>query len=71
VFAVLLAVTGPHLASLYSASGITGCHGGSCGQLASTFLSQVGAGLYPVVYMLASRRRPRAPPSSASSGERR
>jgi hypothetical protein len=52
VFAVLLAVTGPHVASLYSASGITGCHGGSCGQLASTFLSQVGAGLYTVVYML-------------------
>jgi hypothetical protein len=52
VFAVLLAVTGPHVASLYSASGITGCHGRSCGQLASGFLSQVGAGLYPVVYML-------------------
>jgi ABC-type transport system involved in multi-copper enzyme maturation permease subunit len=51
-FAVLLAVTGPHLASLYTASGITSCHSGSCGQLASSFLSQVGAGLYPVVYML-------------------
>ncbi len=51
-FAVLLAVTGPHLASLYAASGITGCHGGSCGQLASTFLSRVGVGLYPVVYTL-------------------
>jgi hypothetical protein len=52
VFAVLLAVTGPHLASLYAASGITGCHGGSCGQLASNFLSQVGTGLYPAVYLL-------------------
>src|SRR6266704_3304159 len=47
-FAVLLAVTGPHLASLYAASGITGCHGGSCGQLASSFLSLVGVGIYPV-----------------------
>jgi hypothetical protein len=51
-FAVLLAVTGPHLASLYTASGITGCHSGSCGQLASSFLRQVGAGLYPAVYLL-------------------
>jgi ABC-type transport system involved in multi-copper enzyme maturation permease subunit len=51
-FAVLLAVTGPHLASLYAASRITGCHGGSCGQLASSFLSLVGAGIYPVVYVL-------------------
>ena len=52
VLAVLLAATGPHLASLYAASGITGCHSGSCGQLASSFLSLVGTGLYPVVYML-------------------
>jgi hypothetical protein len=51
-FAVLLAVTGPHLASLYAASRITGCHSQSCGELASTFLSRVGAGIYPVVYML-------------------
>jgi hypothetical protein len=52
VLAVLLAVTGPHLASLYAASGITGCHSGSCGQLASSFLSLVGAGIYPAVYLL-------------------
>jgi hypothetical protein len=52
-FAVLLAVTGPHLASLYAASGITGCHSGSCGQLASTFLSQVAAtSIDPAVYLL-------------------
>jgi hypothetical protein len=50
-FAVLLAVTGPHLASLYAASGITGCRSGSCGQLAGNFLGQV-SGIYPVVYML-------------------
>jgi hypothetical protein len=51
-FAVLLAVTGPHLASMYAASGITGCHSQGCGQLASTFLSLVGAGIYPAVYLL-------------------
>jgi hypothetical protein len=51
-FAILLAATGPHLASLYAASGITGCHGGSCGPLAGSFLSAAGAGPYPVVYLL-------------------
>ncbi|MGD0066232.1 MAG: ABC transporter permease [Streptosporangiaceae bacterium] len=52
-FAILLAATGPHLASLYAASGITGCHGGSCAQLASTFLQQLNAaGTYWVLYLL-------------------
>jgi hypothetical protein len=51
VFAIVLAVTGPHLASLYAAKGIARCHGG-CGPLASSFLTQVGAGSYPVVYVL-------------------
>jgi hypothetical protein len=36
---------------LYAASGITGCRGGSCGQLAAGFLSMV-SGLYPAVYLL-------------------
>jgi hypothetical protein len=52
-FAVVLAVTGPHLASLYAGSEITGCHGRSCAQLADTFLSQVSAtSIEPVVYTL-------------------
>jgi hypothetical protein len=51
LFAILLAVTGPHLASLYAAKGIARCHGG-CGPLASSFLTLVGAGIYPVVYVL-------------------
>jgi hypothetical protein len=52
-FAVLLAATGPHLASLYAASGITGCHSGSCGDVASTFLTRLAAtSPYPVVYAL-------------------
>ncbi len=51
-FAVLLAVTGPHLASLY-ASAITGCHGGTCGTAANTFLSRLAAtSPYPTVYLL-------------------
>jgi ABC-2 family transporter protein len=52
VFAILLAVTGPHLASVYAAKGIARCHGGGCGPLASSFLSLVGTGIYPVVYVL-------------------
>jgi len=40
-FAVLLAATGPHLASLYAASGLRGCQPASCGQRASSFLQQV------------------------------
>jgi hypothetical protein len=51
VFAVLLAATGPHLASLYAASGISGCQPASCEHLASNFLRQL-AGTYGVLYML-------------------
>jgi hypothetical protein len=40
-FAILLTATGPHLASLYAASGITGCQPASCGYLAGTFLQQL------------------------------
>jgi hypothetical protein len=52
-FAVLLALTGPHLASRYAASGLSSCHGGNCGSVAITFLSQLQAtSTYPVVYLL-------------------
>jgi hypothetical protein len=50
-FAILLAATGPHLASLYATSKITGCHGFACGTAANTFFSQL-AGLDTVVYLL-------------------
>jgi hypothetical protein len=54
-FAILLAVTGPHLASLYAASTITGCHGGNCSFAANTFLSRLQAtSPYPIVYLLGS-----------------
>jgi hypothetical protein len=52
-FAIVLAATGPHLASLYTASTITGCHGGNCLFAANTFLSQLQAtSPYPIVYLL-------------------
>jgi ABC-type transport system involved in multi-copper enzyme maturation permease subunit len=52
-FAVLLAVSGPHLASLYNASGIIGCKPGTCAQLASNFLQGLyNAGTYWVLYLL-------------------
>ena len=52
-FAALLAATGPHLASLYAASGLRGCQGASCGQQASSFLQQVNStSPYAAVYTL-------------------
>jgi hypothetical protein len=40
---VALAVTAPHLASLYDASGIAACRGGDCASTAAAFLDQVSA----------------------------
>jgi hypothetical protein len=52
-FAILLAATGPHLASLYAASAVTGCHGGTCSTAAMTFLSRLQAtSPYAIVYPL-------------------
>jgi hypothetical protein len=52
-FAILLAATGPHLASLYAASAITGCHGFACQTAVHTFLSRLAAtSPYPIVYLL-------------------
>ena len=51
-FAVVLTVTGPHLASLYAAA-ITGCHGGTCPNAANMFLSRLTVSSpYPAVYVL-------------------
>jgi hypothetical protein len=50
-FAILMAATGPHLASLYAASKITGCHGFACEPAASAFFGKL-AGLDTVVYLL-------------------
>jgi hypothetical protein len=50
-FAILLAATGPHLASLYATSKIIGCHGYACQTAAAAFFSEL-AGLDTVVYLL-------------------
>lgn len=53
VIAVILAVTGPHLAHLYDTSGIPACHAhGDCGALASSFQIQLNAGsTYKLLYV--------------------
>jgi hypothetical protein len=52
-FAILLAATGPHLASLYAASAVPGCHGGSCDTAVGAFLGRLDVtSPYPVVYLL-------------------
>jgi ABC-type transport system involved in multi-copper enzyme maturation permease subunit len=51
-FAILLAATGPHLASLYAASGLSSCQPASCADLASGWLSQLNAAhTYPMLYL--------------------
>jgi hypothetical protein len=44
LFAILLAVTGSHMSSMYDASGLAACHGGTCAGLASTFLIHLSSG---------------------------
>jgi hypothetical protein len=52
-FAIMLAVTGPHLASLYASSGIGACRGSECGALANSFIGQLQAsGPYRVLYVI-------------------
>jgi hypothetical protein len=43
-FVILLAVTESHMASLYAASGIAGCRGGTCAGLATRFLQDLTSG---------------------------
>jgi len=50
-FAILLAATGPGLASRYAASKVTSCHGFACAPAANAFFDQL-AGLDTVVYVL-------------------
>jgi ABC-2 family transporter protein len=51
--AILLGATGPHLAGLYAASGLTRCDGDNCANLANSFLNQLTTdGLYHVGYTL-------------------
>jgi hypothetical protein len=50
-FAILLAATGPQLASLYSTSKVIDCHGFACNNATNAFFSSL-AGLDKVVYPL-------------------
>jgi hypothetical protein len=43
-FAIVLAVTGPHLSGTYDSSGLLTCHGDACSGLASTFLNNLASG---------------------------
>jgi len=54
VFAVILGVTGPHLASLYDGSGLATCHAdGNCALLTRNFLAQMHSDpVYPAVFIL-------------------
>jgi hypothetical protein len=52
-FAILLALTGPHMASLYATSGLSGCHGPSCQNLAGSFEAELtGTAAYPALYLV-------------------
>ena len=53
-FAVLLAATGPHLASLYAADGLDSCHGGSCLSPASYFTGSLSQSPYGVLFLLST-----------------
>ena len=52
VYAVLLAATGPHLASLYTADGLGSCHGGGCANQADYFSGSLVHGPYAVLWLL-------------------
>src|ERR1700729_3452241 len=53
-FAVLLAATGPHLASLYAADGLDSCHGSSCLSMATYFSGSLTQGPYGVLFLLST-----------------
>jgi hypothetical protein len=51
-FAVVFAATGPHLASIYTADGLSSCRGGSCQELADYFTGSLAYGPYGVLWPL-------------------
>ncbi len=53
-FAVLLAATGPHLASMYAADGLDSCHGSSCTNLADYFTGSLIRSPYNVLLLLST-----------------
>jgi len=53
-FGVLLAATGPHLASTYAADGLDSCHGSSCLSPASYFTGSLASSPYGVLFLLST-----------------
>jgi hypothetical protein len=53
-FAVLLAATGPHLARRYATSGLSGCHGSSCTNLADYLAGSLIRSPYDVLWLLST-----------------
>ncbi|HEY3903773.1 MAG TPA: ABC transporter permease subunit [Streptosporangiaceae bacterium] len=51
-YAVVLAVTGPGLASMYAADGLSSCRGGSCQEMADYFTGSLIHTLYGVLWPL-------------------
>jgi hypothetical protein len=51
-YAVVLAATGPHLARMYAADGLSSCHGGSCANLAVYFTGGLVRSIYLPLYLL-------------------
>ena len=53
-FAVELAATGPHLASMAAADGLDSCHGSGCLSMAVYFTASLTTGLYGVLFLLST-----------------
>src|ERR1700722_2866252 len=53
-FTILLAATGPHLASTYAADGLDSCHGASCTNLADYFAGSLIRSPYYVLWLLST-----------------
>jgi ABC-type transport system involved in multi-copper enzyme maturation permease subunit len=53
-FAVLLAATGPHLASTYAAAGLDSCHASSCLSPATYFTASLARSPYGVLFLLST-----------------
>jgi hypothetical protein len=52
--AIVLAATGPHLASMYAADGLDSCHGGGCLNSASYFTGSLIRSPYGVLFLLST-----------------
>jgi hypothetical protein len=53
-FTILLAATGPHLASMYAADELDSCRGGTCANLAIYFTGSLARGPYGALFLLST-----------------